>query len=166
MDEIYSILENLRDKIKSNIKRTGVFASGKTSESLEVKKYSGGVKLVSNLSYFDVLEKGRKSGKMPPIEAIYQWTFDKGFTFDKDYKRKGFSFVVAKKIGDRGYGRPSRSDFGHETTDIYTDVAISMASIRAIIGASHWSMIAGPQPISASVQDSSRYGSINTDNFL
>jgi len=69
-------LEVLKDKIAANIHSEGKNASGKTIESMQVLETDKGAKLIGR-SFFGVLETGRKPGKRPPYENIYQWTLDK-----------------------------------------------------------------------------------------
>lgn len=126
---VCGILENARQQIVRNIQTNGITASGRTENNIVVKKYDGGVKLVLNegvgLPPLGTLESGRKSGKIPMsfTAIIEQWSIDKGLQFETDKERLKFAGAVAwGKIRERGYGRPSSSDYGNRANVIYTPV--------------------------------------------
>ncbi len=124
IDEITTILNDAKTAIEQNIDNSGVTSSGKSRNSLRVEIQGNNVVLGSTFDFFEVLENGRKPGKFPQKDVIYQWTIDKGFQFSKDYQRKGFAYVVSRNIARGGYGRPTppHKDFGNTVSNIYSDV--------------------------------------------
>ena len=76
--KIVSILEKAKQSIQENMEAKGINASGRTSESIIVEKYDGGVRLVSrgtNIAPFETTEIGRGAGKVPQgfASIIKQW---------------------------------------------------------------------------------------------
>lgn len=134
-----AILERAKEQIQLNLDTYGINASGRTRASLVVEYYDGGVRLKSDGSgaTFQTTEIGREPGGMPPVSAIYQWSIDKGFDFEDDRKRISFAWAVATQIKQRGYGRPSRSDYGNTEEVIYTVVcSAAVEEIRRTAAAS------------------------------
>ncbi len=132
-----AILERAKEQIQANLATYRINASGRTSASLKVEYYEGGVRLVSDGSGapFPTTEIGREPGGMPPVDAIFQWSIAKGLQFETEQKRLSFAWAVAKTIEARGYGRPSRSDYGSTEEVIYTTVIdAAMTEIQAAVG--------------------------------
>lgn len=121
---IIEILNQIKTDIEANIDASGVSATGKSRNSLQVVEYDNGVKLVSSFKYFAVLEAGRRPGKMPPTKPIEDWIYARGLQKETDAKTRGFAFAIAKKIGQEGYGRPTppHKAFGNTVSNIYSDV--------------------------------------------
>ena len=76
--KIVSILEKAKQSIQENMASKCINASGRTSESIIVEKYDGGVRLVSrgkNIAPFETTEIGREAGKVPQgfTSIIKQW---------------------------------------------------------------------------------------------
>lgn len=97
---VRSELDTLRLRIIENHLRVGQKASGKTIASLHVKLSENGGILWGRQA-FEVLESGRKGGKVPKgfYQIIQQWVKDKGIQVDKP---KTFSYFVARKIAREG----------------------------------------------------------------
>lgn len=128
--DIIRILSETRDKIRANMDAQKVNASGRTSASIRVEPYEGGVKLVggtdsdhtiqdspgiygSDTAPIPTLELGRKEGGAPRgfYYIIREWTKEKGLHFDTDKERNTFSYLVSRKIANEGsqrYREPSK----------------------------------------------------------
>ena len=107
-------LAKLRAAIISNHLAAGQKASGKTIESLKIEQ-DGDKVILYGRQAFGTLETGRKPGNGPGNfrEILYQWSIDKGISFEKDYQRKSFAYLLAKKIereGTKLYREGGRND--------------------------------------------------------
>ena len=108
--KIVTILERCKKEIQAAMAAGGVNASGRTSASLKVETYAGGVRLVSSgekIAPFETLETGRKAGKVPFgfTAILVQWSKDKGIEFAKESKRRSFAFLLGRKIKKEGTKR-------------------------------------------------------------
>lgn len=116
--------EKCVEEIRSNMASNNINASGRTSASLMVERYDGGVRIVARGQHAPLftVEKGRSAGKIPYgfHDIIRQWASDKGISFASDGELNRFAYFVSKNIKERGYGRPSRSNHGAEKNNIYT----------------------------------------------
>lgn len=86
MTEIEAVLEalhRLRDRIADNIVGEGAYASGRTTESMEVEQTSMGGRLLGR-AYFYTLESGATPGAWPGPDTIRQWMIDKGIMTASD----------------------------------------------------------------------------------
>lgn len=86
MTEIEAVLEalhRLRDRIADNIVGEGAYASGKTTESMEVEQTSMGGRLLGR-AYFYTLESGATPKAWPGPDTIRQWMVDKGIMTASD----------------------------------------------------------------------------------
>lgn len=116
MNEISETLKQLLDELVKELKANIPNATGKTSQSLEVKvedKVISGFgitsgKILAN-KYFGVLESGRRPGKMPPIQAIKEWVEAKSFNFpfttsagNTIRNADSMSWAIAIKISNEG----------------------------------------------------------------
>lgn len=74
-------LEEIALRIKSNMDKAGVNASGRTKESVKVVEIPNGGRIVAR-QYFQGLEIGRPAGRTPYnfVEIIKQWILDKGLS--------------------------------------------------------------------------------------
>lgn len=84
-DKIRKILEQAKEQIKLNLDVENINASKRTSDSLQVVEYDGGVKLViggEDTAPLSTLEIGRPGGAVPFNfqEIIKQWIIDKGLS--------------------------------------------------------------------------------------
>ena len=117
MSEISDILKLFLDELAKDLKKNIPVSSGKTAESVEVKvRQTGGA--FSNVSgvilaapYIQVLEDGRKPGKMPPVASIKKWVETQSFKFPLQPKTTfgsviknadGLSWAIAIKISQEG----------------------------------------------------------------
>ena len=131
--DIIRVLTDTRDQIRANMQVRNINASGRTSASIRVEPYEGGVRLVGGVdARHDVpnspniygndtapiptLEVGRKEGGVPKgfYYIIRQWSRDKGLRFSNDTERNTFSYFVAKKIANEGTKRNTNNQ------DIYS----------------------------------------------
>ena len=55
-------------------------------------------------------DRGRPAGRRPPVDALLEWSFDKGLDFQNLQARRSFAFALARKIGEAGTA-PTRSEF-------------------------------------------------------
>lgn len=102
-------LEQLRKDIQARMAEEGVNASGRTSSSLRVVRYDGGVKLVSAegaTAPIPTLEVGviPLGDKAPSNFAgiLYDWSKEKGLAFESEQDRWGFAFALKDKIRREG----------------------------------------------------------------
>lgn len=143
-DKIADILERCKTEIQASMEQEGVNASGRTSRSLQVERYEGGVRLVSrgqNIAPFETLQYGRKEGKVPKgfYEIIKQWSIDKGITFATNSERGTFAYFLSRKIAREGTAR-----FKQPNEQVYTPaVSEAVKAIRATIGANVVNIIKG-----------------------
>lgn len=111
LEVVRSELDVLRLRIIENHLRVGQKASGKTIASLHIELSENGGILWGRQA-FDVLESGRKGGKVPKgfYQIIQQWVKNKGIQVDNP---KTFSYFVARKIAREGtqlYRNSGRDD--------------------------------------------------------
>lgn len=126
--DIIRILSETRDKIRANMDAQKVNASGRTSASIRVEPYEGGVKLVggtdsdhkiddypsilgtldaSDTAPIPTLEVGRVGGNVPRgfYYIIREWSREKGLNFSNESERGTFAYFVARKIARSGTKR-------------------------------------------------------------
>lgn len=131
-DIVVRELQDLAQRIADNIARNGQTASGKTARSLEVREGSGEVSLLGRKA-FGTMETGRRGGGVPRnFRAIlYQWSLDKGISFDTDRERRTFAYFLAKKIQNEG--TQLFRDGGR--ADVYSnEIPITLENIARRIG--------------------------------
>lgn len=121
-DEVIRILTDTRDEIRANMSANGINASGRTSASIRVLVYDGGVRLVggtdgthavtrdiygSDTAPIPTLEIGREGGKVPRgfYHIIKEWSREKGLQFNTEGERSTFAYFVAQKIAREGTRR-------------------------------------------------------------
>lgn len=126
-DEALRIVRSELDALKLRIIErhinAGQKASGRTISSLHVEMLQSGGALWGRQA-FEVLESGRKGGKVPKgfYQIIQQWVKDKGIQVDKP---KTFSYFVAKKIAREGtqlYRNGGRGDIYSKEIEYTTKV--------------------------------------------
>lgn len=108
--KIITILDRCKKEIQAAMAAGGVNASGRTSASLKVEPYAGGVRLVSSgekIAPFETLETGRKAGKVPFgfTAILVQWSKDKGIGFSTESRRRSFAYLLGRKIKKEGTKR-------------------------------------------------------------
>lgn len=108
-------LELLREQIKANMEREGENASGRTSRSIVVESDGGITRLVGGgegCAPLATLESGYKGAVS--FGRLFQWSKDKGISFDSDKERRKFTFLLRRKIAKEGTRRYSKH------VDVYT----------------------------------------------
>ena len=143
-DQIAQILERCKTQIQANMASHNINASGRTSKSLTVERYAGGVRLISKgekVAPFETVQYGRQAGKVPKgfYYIIKEWSREKGLTFDRESERSTFAYFLSRKIAREGTQR-------HRTPDeqVYTPpVTEAVKEIRATIGANVVQIIKG-----------------------
>lgn len=141
LTDVQRLLENAKLQIQANLASEGINASGRTSDSLRVIVDDNTVKLVQDISNgcapIATAEVGRNSGRIPYdfTRIVYEWSMDKGLSFENDKERMKFAGAVAwGKIRNRGYGRPGPSDFGRVKADVYSPVVEDVEnSVRDLV---------------------------------
>lgn len=126
--QIIAILMQAREEMRANMQAQNINASGRTSASMRVEKYAGGVRLVggtdgmhsisdapsgiyaANTAPIPTLEFGRAGGGNPPVPRgfyyiIREWTREKGLSFASESERGTFAYFLARKIAREGTKR-------------------------------------------------------------
>jgi hypothetical protein len=75
-------------------------ATGRLSDSLRYEATNEGLRVYA-LDYIYYLEKGRKPGKRPPVDALIPWVKARGMATD-DKQARSIAFLIARKIGENG----------------------------------------------------------------
>lgn len=89
---------DLTNELRQQLIRAGKKASGNLIKSLDWEVVNnGGEYTISILAedYLIYVDKGRKKGTPPPIQAIREWVSIKGF-------EEGSEYPIAKGIGENG----------------------------------------------------------------
>lgn len=77
-------------------------ASGKLLNSIRYVATDSRLEIWAE-DYIYYLVYGRRPGKRPPTSAIREWIEVKGIlSGEKEYKRQGLAFAIAKSIGEKG----------------------------------------------------------------
>lgn len=101
--EVTSLAANiLQQEIVQTIRNETAVASGSLLKSITVGSMQSSsegaeINVGSSSPYASFVEHGRKAGKMPPVDKIYEWMSKKGIEPD----RRG-AFLIARKIGRDG----------------------------------------------------------------
>lgn len=126
--QVVSILERAKIAIQAKMDEKNINASGRTSASLRVETYDGGVRLViggngQKTAPLATLEVGRKGGKVPQGFAaiIEQWSRDKGLVFATESKLRSFAYLTARKIAREGTLR------NKQNVDVYSSIVAETA---------------------------------------
>ena len=98
--DIVRLLTQTRDEIRANMAAKNINASGRTSASLTVGEYRGGVRLYfkpGNVAPMETLEIGRPGGRVPSnfTDIIVQWSKDKGLAWGNEKQRRKIAGAVA-----------------------------------------------------------------------
>ena len=93
-------IELIKTDLIARYNELGLRASGQWADSLEnrTKGLSG---QLWGMDYTEILEDGRRPGKMPPVAAIEQWILDKKIIFT-GITLSSLAYVIARKIGKEG----------------------------------------------------------------
>ena len=140
--QVLQILAAARDDIRQQMQSQGVNASGRTSESIQVRETRNGAQLVGGNSkkhtftVSDITFNAYDTAPIPTLQTgtapwssrpqrvpfwfaahIYQWTIDKALRASDDRARLGMSYAIAKKIINQGTERYM------SPIDIYTTIS-------------------------------------------
>lgn len=115
-DEIRKFGNELVSEIKSNLRREGNFATGKTEDSLKVEAAETRL-IIYALNHIVTLEDGRGptrsgSGRGELKQRIREWILAKGITPEQGTSVDTLAFLIARKIhreGTRLYRRGGNS---------------------------------------------------------
>lgn len=147
--DIIRILEQAKAEIQANMQARQVNASGRTSASIRVEVYDGGVRLLggyegvhsipnspgiygSDTAPIQTLEFGRKGGGVPKglYYILREWSKEKGIRFASEQERGTFAYFLARKIAREGTAR------NKENKDIYsTPVEKAKAEVNKTVRA-------------------------------
>lgn len=99
------------DQARANIAANHSYASGTLADTMDYKVEIGDDHFAVYIeleSYWDYLENGRKSGKMPPVYKIYEWINEKGIhPRPVTPSVESLSFAIQKSMKDKkGYAPP------------------------------------------------------------
>jgi hypothetical protein len=87
-------------------------------KSIKVSTSKNGL-TVSMPDYAIHVDKGRKSGKMPPIKDIMEWIREKRIKTAKGVSNRQMAFAIANSISKKGIrARPFIERFTGEMTDL------------------------------------------------
>lgn len=119
--EIITLLARARDGIRANMDAKKINASGRTSASLRIEEYDGGIRLVGGgegAAPIPTLEIGHEGGNVPRgfYYIIKQWTRDKGLAFASESERSTFAYFLSRKIEREGTLRSK------DPVDVYSSV--------------------------------------------
>ena len=130
---VHDYLEQVRERIIANQARYGLRASGESAQSIRIEDRFG-VKVLIGAAYFKQQEEGRAPGKMPPVEAIYDWLqYQKyGITYSDDKERRSIAFAIAKKISTEGTYRFRRAPLDI-IQDAYDNRSELLSSVSAAV---------------------------------
>ena len=136
-------LEQLKNRVISNMRSAGEVASGRTIRSLRVIPDNEGAALISAQDMpFGVLETGRKGGKVPYrfSQIIYDWMQAKGVhgtirgNMTQEKADLGMAYAISHTIAQRGtslFRRGGRSDI--YSNEIPRTVSVLVHKIAASI---------------------------------
>lgn len=97
---LHAEMEAIKADLITRYDELGLRASGLWADSLE-NKTKGLSGQIWGMDYTEILEDGRKPGKMPPVEAIKDWIEAKKIVFT-GITLSSLAFVIARKIGQEG----------------------------------------------------------------
>lgn len=112
-ERIREIMHAAVEDIKSRMDAAGVNASGRTRNSLQVRRMGAGqyqiIQYGSRFAPFYTIENGRKAGKVPAgfTDILVQWSRDKGLSFSSEKERRRFAYLLGRKIATEGTPRPN-----------------------------------------------------------
>jgi len=98
-------LEKYGNDFVSKLKKFHIEAGQKASgETLKEFGYEATpTKLVVyGADHVEYLDRGRGAGGVPPSNVIYQWSIDKGISFESEARRRSFAYLVCRKIAESG----------------------------------------------------------------
>lgn len=136
-------LEQLKNRVISNMRSAGEVASGRTMRSLQVISDNEGAALISAQDMpFGVLETGRRGGKVPYrfSQIIYDWMQAKGVhgtirgNMTQEKTDRSMAYAISRNIAQHGtslFRRGGRSDI--YSNEIPRTVSVLVHKIAASI---------------------------------
>jgi len=106
--QIRQIMHEAVNHIRRRLEEKNINASGRTSESFQVRRVSEGkyqiIQYGSRIAPAETLEKGRPAGKVPKgfYYILKQWSIDKGLNFESERERGTFAYFLARRIAREG----------------------------------------------------------------
>lgn len=97
-------LEAIAQDLRDALSRQGLNTTGRASSSIRIRNQRN----IIASGYISTLFQGvgRRPGKRPPIQAIYEWVVNKGIQFTRPggapMTFSQMAFSIANKIRDRG----------------------------------------------------------------
>ena len=100
---IKDLQRNIREKAPTSFGPMN--NTGEAANSLRWKIDNGNLVIYSTMAksfnHIMTLETGRKPGKMPPTEPIFQWVQQRGIN-PSDISQESLAYLIARKIGREG----------------------------------------------------------------
>ena len=105
-------LEHIGDRTVSKVKQelinSNINASNQTYKSIRYDLFESGdiigfgisSRKKDGIQILEIIDKGRKAGKAPPVQAIEQWIKDKNI--QTRGSKRDIAFLIARKIGWMG----------------------------------------------------------------
>jgi len=97
--EVKTTLSQIEKSIARILKKQGI----KTSEKIRVVLVKKDTVEVLMPEYFTYIDSGRKpNSRFPPLRTIMRWIDKKGLSTPVGMTRKGFAFIIARSIANKG----------------------------------------------------------------
>ena len=112
-EDVEALGARIVDDLRQELVTQGHNATGKLSQSLKhkVKVESNAIILTIDASYYAKwVEHGRRAGKRPPIEVLFNWVKTKGIA-STDKRARSIAFAIATAIGRKG--TPLRGSYAY-----------------------------------------------------
>ena len=115
-EDVEALGARIVDDLRQEIMAQGHNATGKLSKSLKYKVKVENNAITLNIYAWDYakwVEHGRRAGKMPPVDLIFEWVKTKGIS-DPDKTQRSIAYAIAKAIARDG--TPLRGSYKREIT--------------------------------------------------
>lgn len=130
--KLFIELETLKKELIQQYHLLGMKASGNWEQTLEVSTKADNYTLkgfIFGADYSIYMQRGRTSGKLPPIKAIEQWILHKGIQpIQQKTSITALAWAIAKKIAKQGTIR-----YQNKGTPPFIDAVITPEKIQQII---------------------------------
>lgn len=136
--EMHALITEIIQIGRTNIvKRTPVGWSGalRGGYAVEVTQSIGRTRgvILNPIIYHDVVEDGRRPGKMPPVEALIPWVASK-LGVPPGPERRAIAFLIARKIGRQGTRPANMVEDGWDATRAQIRPRLKEAGLRLVAG--------------------------------
>ena len=96
--------------LETNIINADMIATRELADTIEVTSFYKNEKnfkvILRGVDYINMIEDGRRAGKMPPLRAILNWIEIKPILprpeYDREITNNQLAFLIARKIGNEG----------------------------------------------------------------